>query len=277
MSTATLSAGRRESAIDVGVRTGRFGHVLAFVVLSVGLAAVATLGGLPTALVPFVLALGPLVFALTLAWREGGGEVRRLLATALTRPNRRIWYALVALPVVWSLAVVGAAVTLGEPSTGMFDRVFPAILIVPLIVLIPAFAEEIAWRGFAVSRLLPSMSPLAAALLLGIPWAVIHLFLQLPNQMNEGLDWWPTMVSLVGYSVVLTWAFVGSGGSVLLVALIHAGLNGVAPLMAGVDADRAWVIRALLVAGIALAVIVLGGFRRLDARGRPDHAWGPRR
>ena len=82
-----------------------------------------------------------------------------------------------------------------------------------MIVLIPAFAEEIAWRGYAVTRLLPSMTPLAAALLLGVPWAAIHLFLQLPGQMNDGLDWWPTVVSLLGYSVILTWAFVGAAAA----------------------------------------------------------------
>src|SRR6185312_12916906 len=100
---------------------------------------------------------------------------------------------------------------LGDPARGVFDKVFPAIVIVPLVVLIPAFAEEIAWRGYAVTRLLPTMSPLAAALVLGFPWAVMHLFLQLPGQMNAGLEWWPTIVSLIAYSVILTWAFVASG------------------------------------------------------------------
>ena len=264
MSTTT-SARHLEPAIDATAGISGLGHVLIFAALSVGLAAAVTLGGVPTALVPFVLALGPTAFALAFAWREGSGALRRLMATAIRRPNRRVWFALLALPVVWSLVVVGAAVTLGEPSVGLFDRVFPAIVIIPLIVLIPAFAEEIAWRGYAVTRLLPSMSPLTAGLLLGIPWALMHLFLQLPGQMNAGLDVWPTVVSLIGYSVILTWAFVGSGGSVLLVALIHAGFNGVAPLMAGVDLDRAWIIRAILVAGIAIAIVLLGGFRCVGA------------
>ena len=260
MSTPTASAGRLDPT-TAGTRTGGLGMVLVFAGLSVALAAVATLGGVPPALVPFVLAFGPLVFALVFAWREGDGAIRRLLATATKRPNRRAWYALVVLPVAWALAVVGVAIALGEPTPGLFDKVFPAIVIVPLIVLIPAFAEEIAWRGYAVTRLLPSMSPLAAALLLGIPWAAIHLFLQLPGQMNEGLDPVPTVVSLLGYSVILTWAFVASGGSVLLVALIHAGLNGVAPLMAGLEVDRAWTIRAVLVAVIAVVVVLKGGLR----------------
>ncbi len=109
MSTATTTDGRLDLAIDAGTRTGGLGTVLAFAGLSVGLAAAATLSGVPPALVPFVLALGPTAFALVFAWREGDGALRRLLATAITRPNRRAWYALVALPVAWALTVVGVA------------------------------------------------------------------------------------------------------------------------------------------------------------------------
>lgn len=261
MSTATAPARRLERS-TAGAQTGGVGTVLVFAGLSLGLAAAATLGGVPPALVPFVLAFVPAVFALLFAWREGDGALRRLLAMAVRRPNRRAWYALVGLPVAWAVAVVGVAIASGDPAVGVFDKAFPAIVIVPLVVLIPAFGEEIAWRGYAVTRLLPSMSPLAAALLLGVPWAAMHLFLQLPGQMNDVLDWWPTIVSLVSYSVILTYAFVWSGGSVLLVALVHAGLNGVAPLMAGLDVDRTWIIRALVTASIAMAVVVIGAVRQ---------------
>jgi CAAX protease family protein len=269
MSTAAAPTGHLARSAT-GARTGGVGTVLVFAGLSLGLAATATLGGVPPALVPFVLALGPTVFALLFAWREGDGAVRRLLAMAILRPNRRAWYALVGLPVAWALTVVGVAIALGDPAVGVFDKVFPTILIVPLIVLIPAFAEEIAWRGYAVTRLLPSMTPLAAALVLGVPWAAIHVFLQLPGQMNAGLDWWPTVISLLSYSVILTFAFVRSGGSVLLVALVHAGLNGVAPLMAGLDVDRTWIIRALVTASIAVAVVVIGHIRGPGAASPAD-------
>ena len=262
MTTTTASTGRFEPAVAAGARTSGLATVLLFATLNVGLAAVAVLGGLPPTLVPFVMAFGAAVLALLFARREGNGGVRGLLATAVKRPNRRFWYVLVGLPVAWALTVVAVALALGDPAVGVFDKAFPAIVIIPLLVLIPAFAEEIAWRGYAVDRLLPLMSPLRAALILGIPWAALHLFLQLPGQMNDQLDWWPTIVSLLAYSVILTWAYVGSGGSVLLTALIHAGLNGVAPLMAGLDVDRTWIIRAFVAAAIAVAIALLGGFRR---------------
>jgi len=270
MASVTTSDGRLEPAVTHRARAAGPGTVLTFAALSLGLAAAATLGGVPPALVPFVLALGPMVLAVGFAWREGDGAVRRLLARAVRPPNRRAWYALVGLPVAWALTVVAVALVLGDPAVGAFDKVFPAIVIVPLIVLIPAFAEEIAWRGYAVDRLAPVATPLGAALILGVPWAAMHLFLQLPGQMNAGLDWWPTIVSLLGYSVILAWAYLGSGGSVLLVALIHAGLNGVAPLMGGLIVDRTWIIRALLAAAIAVVIVLRGGFGLGVMRVRPS-------
>jgi membrane protease YdiL (CAAX protease family) len=246
----------------VTARAGGLGAVAAFATFSLALAAGATFGGVSPALLPFVLAFGPTIFALCLAWREGDGSARRLLRTAITRPNRRLWYAAVALPVAWAGTTIAVAIALGQPTDGIFAKTFPAIAFIPLLVLLPAFAEEIAWRGYAVTRLLPSMSPLAAALALGVPWAALHLFLQLPGQMNAGLEVWPTVVSLLGYSILLTWLFVASGGSVLLTALVHTGLNGVAPLMGGLEPDRTWAIRALLVALIAVAVVVAGGVHR---------------
>ena len=90
----------------------------------------------------------------------------------------------------------------------------------------------------------------------------MHLVLELPGGINEGVATWATVLSLVSYSVVLTWVFVGTGGSVLVTALVHAGLNGVVPLMRGIDADTSWAVRAVLAAGIAVAIVALGGFRR---------------
>ena len=112
-------------------------------------------------MLPFILAFGPLVIALVIAWREGGGAVRTLLHSATIRPADRRWYLVLLIPVLWSLATVGVAVGLGEPAAGLFTSLFPAVLIVPIVVLLPAFAEELAWRGFALPRLMSAMSPLA--------------------------------------------------------------------------------------------------------------------
>ena len=233
-----------------------------FVGLSLALALVATLAGTPAALLPFILALGPTVIAVGLAWREGNGALGRLRHALTLRPSRRRWYLVLGLPIVWALATVGIAVLLGAPTAGLFDHVSPAIAVIFLVVLLPAFAEEVAWRGFALPRLMTVMSPFKAALLIGIPWTLIHVPLHLPGQINDVLLLWPLGLSIVSYSVILTWLYVRTGGSVLMTALVHAGLNAVSPVMAGVDANTQWIIRNVLAAVIAVVLIGLGELRR---------------
>ena len=77
------------------------------------------------------------------------------------------------------------------------------------------------------------------------------------------------VVSIFSYSILLTWIFIGTGGSVLMTALFHAALNGMAPVMAGIDPDTSWVVRNLLAAAIAIVVVALGGLRRRRPAARP--------
>jgi uncharacterized protein len=236
-----------------------------FVALCLALAALAFLPAMPTSLAPFMLALGPAVIAVGLAWREGNGALRRLGRSLRTLPADPRWYLVLLLPIGWALAVVLVAVLFGVPVEGIFDGVDASVLIVLLVVLIPAFAEELAWRGFAVPRLLPFMSPLAAALVLAVPWTILHLPLQLvPGGANEGAAVLPGALALFSYSVILTWIVVGTGGSVLMAGLVHAGLNGVTPLFRGVDADLAWLLRGIVAAVIAILVVLLGRMWRRE-------------
>src|SRR4029078_6053095 len=121
----------------------------AFFGLRLGLAAGALYLSTPPAMLPFVLAVGPTIIAIALAWREGDGALGRMRRSLTRRPQRRIWYLVLAVPVAWAAATVLVTVLLGSATAGLFDNVFPAIFVIPLVVLLPAFAEELAWRGFA--------------------------------------------------------------------------------------------------------------------------------
>lgn len=94
--------------------------------------------------------------------------------------------------------------------------------------------EEPAWRGFALPRLQAVMSPAAAALLLGAIWGVWHL----PLFLTEGtfqsqVPFLGFMLSAVATSVMITWLFDHTRGSVLLAALFHA-VTDVAIAVSGV-------------------------------------------
>lgn len=237
------------------------GLTLAFAGLAT--AAVLISGAEPT-LLAFGLALPPALIAIGLAWREGDGALGRLLRSLTVRPANPMWWLVLLIPLGAFLAVDAVAVALGETGAGMFDDVFPAVLIVPLVVLLPAFAEEIGWRGYALPRTLTVMPALRAALVLGIPWALIHVPLYLPGQMNSGSAIWSMVTQILAYSVILTWIYVGTGGSVLMTGLFHALLNGLTPLTNGLDPFVAWDIRGVVFPIVAILVVVLGGFRGLQ-------------
>jgi CAAX protease family protein len=212
-------------------------------------------------LLAFPLALAPAVIAIGLAWREGHGAVGALLRQLTVLPQRPIWYLTLLLPAAAFIAVAAIAVALGEPVTGLFDGLFPAILIVPLVVLLPAFTEELAWRGFALRRAISAMSPLRAALVLGVPWTLIHVGLFLPDQMNAGASYWSMATQIMSLSVVLAWVYLGTGHSVLMAGLVHALFNGMVPLTAGIEPELAWTIRGVVWPAMAITVVALGGFR----------------
>lgn len=90
------------------------------------------------------------------------------------------------------------------------------------------FGEEIGWRGFALPRLQARHSALTASLIVAAGWAVWHLplFAFAPGMKALGvggaLGW---LASIVAGSLLMTFVFNGSGGSVIATAVFHTVLD----------------------------------------------------
>jgi hypothetical protein len=90
------------------------------------------------------------------------------------------------------------------------------------------FGEETGWRGFALPRLQQTHSALVASLVLSVFWALWHvpLFLSLPNLMNMGIGgmigW---VLFIVTGSILLTWMYNSTRGSILILAVFHGTLD----------------------------------------------------
>jgi len=208
-------------------------------------------------LFPVVIVFIPALVAAGLAAFEGDGAWAKLWRTL--RPGRWRWLAIAALiGVAMQAAITLAALALGTITTVTIDT-SPLILALAPATLIFALGEEIGWRGYAVRKLLDGgHSPLFATLLTGVPWALVHLSLFLPNMMFVGRPMVAQVASIVAFAFLHTWAFARSGKSVLAPTLLHGLFNACGALFnSGLEPIQATHLGAgvLLVAGAIVFVV----------------------
>lgn len=126
-------------------------------------------------------------------------------------------------------------------------------------VIFVGLGEEVGWRGFALPRFQARASALRASVSLALVWAGWHmpLFVFSPGLSDldiPGVIGW--VVSLGLGSILLTWLFNSSGGSIAAVALFHAALDIF--IMSPVAAEVQTMMGALLTAGTLLLIPVFG-------------------
>src|SRR5829696_7321814 len=158
----------------------------------------------------------------------GRGAVRKLLGRLLIWRVNPFWYLVVFLgPVALTGGVVllnalmgGPALSLGMTLVGA--ATFFAFSVVPG----SALGEEIGWRGYVLPRLQSRMSALSAALLIAPIWGLWHLPLWLTGDPVKTPTFYVAFfASVFPMSVLLTWVYNSTGGSLLMVVILHATVN----------------------------------------------------
>ena len=192
---------------------------------------VASGGGTPTGLGLVLALLGSLVPSavgiLLVAVLHGKAGVRKLLRRLLMWRVGVGWWVAVVLLSTLAVGAVGLSVLFGGDAPDL-DVTIPGVVFLFLFSILPGSAggEEIGWRGFALPHLQRARSALAASVVLGAAWGVWHLPLYLLGTDNRPLGLFPAWVVLtVAASVILTWMYNGTGGSLLIVVLFHAASN----------------------------------------------------
>src|SRR5579883_335876 len=213
-----------------------------------------------------LLVLGPPLAAIIMtAAIEGAAGVRRLLGRIVLWRVGVQWY-LFAIPGIFVISLLGTIVLPGAlasyhaPSTGFLLNI-PLNFVVSF--LIGPLFEEVGWRGFALPRMQRLQGPLIGSLLLGLLWAFWHLPLFLvPDfaSQNGGLSLASfSMLALgaIAISIIMTWVFNNTRGSLLIIMLIHNSVNVsqgvVGSLFPGVNSNP----NILIGFGVTALVIVL--------------------
>lgn len=178
-----------------------------------------------TSPVYFLAVAAPTISATILtAMREGRAELRALYARLVHWRFGIEWYALVlvGIPVLgWLIAWI----TGPEPR---FDLSTPLRLLTILFSLLISgpLGEELGWRGFALPRLLERFRPFAASLILGVIWGLWHLpSFFISGVVQSQLSLPVFLIGALVMSILVTWMFQHTGGSVLIAVLFHYMVN----------------------------------------------------
>ncbi|HET7089812.1 MAG TPA: type II CAAX endopeptidase family protein [Anaerolineae bacterium] len=173
--------------------------------------------------------LGPMIAALSAtAFEAGRAGVRTLLAQVVRWRVRPIWYGLaLGVPAMIMLSAFVLWRVLGGPA--LPAPPIQSWLSLPVLVMalvIPALFEEIGWRGYALPRLQSRTNALAASLMLGLIHACWHVPLWfIPGLGFDSLPFPLYALLVIGLSILFTWLYNSTGGSLLIVGLFHAAIN----------------------------------------------------
>lgn len=225
----------------------------------------------------YLTAYGPMLAALIVI---GVTEGRRGIVDFLRRGFRFGfgwgWLALSLLSPIALFAIgVIVAALLGREIPGI--RELGRVNFLPnlglgawlLWILTSGLGEETGWRGFALPRLQQKHSAFVASLLLAVPWAMWHLpaFFYLPNYMAFGPAVVPGFVmGVAAGSVVYTWLYNSTRGSILAAVLWHGSFNFVTASAAGAGLVAA--VASILVIVWAVLIVLMFKPQNLSSRGR---------
>ena len=217
---------------------------------------------LPPEVVPLMMVFVPALLATFFTALTDGRKGVSALLKKLFQWQVSFKWVLIALGLafVLRLSVSLLAILFGWiPTIQVYSWSPQQFLVIGVFTLFGAFMEELGWRGYALPRLLVYRSPLVSALIIGIPWGILHLGLTLPGQMNAGMPWMATVAFIVALSIVLTWLFIQTRGSLFIVILHHAVQNFLVFLNGGVPfVQSSWLLATVTFALAFLLILFYG-------------------
>lgn len=219
--------------------------------------------------------LGPMAAALAVAARrEGRAGVAGLFGQLRLRGLRRRW-----LLIAFAIGLLDLVPALMYLLDGGF---LPAgiggqVLAMPVHFLFIAaigggLDEEMGWRAFAQPRMQRLTHPFLANLLVGVAWASWHLPMWLdPDGSHAATPFVVFLVTVVAQSLVISWLYNASGGSLLVAIVAHSAADMFDGLRFAIVDDPTWATRSELLQMVVMlgaALVVTFATRGMLGRGR---------
>jgi membrane protease YdiL (CAAX protease family) len=173
--------------------------------------------------------LAPGIVALVLSVVCGGrAELQVIWKRSSQWRIGAVWY-LFALAFPWVIFFAAVLLTI-KPGGGTLKLESPLTWCSLFLVNLP-FAplwEELGWRGYLLPALQATRSGLKSSMIVGVIWGLWHIPLYW-NAPPDGINPIDFLLEFclytVGLSVIFTWLYNRTSGSIIPVALLHACLN----------------------------------------------------
>jgi uncharacterized protein len=181
--------------------------------------------------------IGPSLSALILTMAEKGMPGIRSLLGCLFKWRVAIkWYIFILF--IPTTIILGSIVLyslienlpLNIPNIGDWRIVFLTFILTLLIG--GPIGEELGWRGYALPKLLETRNPILTSLIIGMGWGIWHLplfWIQGSLQAEIPLTWF--MISILAEAILYTWVYISTGGSIILMVMLHTSINAWAKLL----------------------------------------------
>lgn len=150
------------------------------------------------------------------------------------------WYFFIILiiPALTAISIFLDVLLGGSiPEMPNLGRIFAQPYLFPLVLLEVLvrgpLAEELGWRGFALTAVLKRWGAFRSTLLIGIIWWAWHLPLfSWPSYGSAHYQWgwfspmfWGFLLNVIALSFLLTWTYLANRESILSAILIHSFFN----------------------------------------------------
>jgi membrane protease YdiL (CAAX protease family) len=206
---------------------------------------------------PGIVALG--LTARTLGRRGVIALLRRLIIWQV--PLR--WYLFAAgyfVAIKLTVAIACRAITGAWPTFGSESWILMLAATLASTLLGGQAGEELGWRGYALPRLTVRFGLGAASVILGLLWACWHLPLfYILGGDTVGQSFPVYLLQVTALSVAMSWLYARTGGSLLLVMLMHAAVNNTKDIVPSAVAHAAdpWALSHSLVAWLTATLLWL--------------------
>jgi len=187
-------------------------------------------------LLSFLGAFGPVVAAFIVAGFITGKDGVQQLINPIKQWRVGIqWYFIVLFGptlmmassiYLYRLLAKESGIPVSISMSSMVVDHFLALFIIFIYQVIIVWGEEVGWRGFALPNLQIQFHPILASVILGVLWGLWHLpWFWVEGSVQQSMSVPFFVLATIGYSILYTWIYNGTQGSLLMMCLLHAANN----------------------------------------------------